>query len=155
MNVLKEFFDGPIYQQCLDFLKKRYPEEYESFTPADIQDKFENIVQMGLNRAKEFHHQGKSCNLLFNDKPPRADMVTKLGNILFELQKIPSFPIVPPLRVAAAIKKVLSSRDNRTRDKYVKWIITLSNSNPEFNTIDLKQIIRVFPEEKIVQGGLW
>jgi hypothetical protein len=82
-------------------------------------------------------------------------MIQKLGHILFELQKISTFPIVPPLRVSNAIKKTLSSRDKRTQVKYLKWIIELSNSNRHFNTIDLSNIVKQFPEEKIVQGGIW
>ncbi len=155
MNILENFIQSPSYSQFLNYLKKRYPEEYESFTPKDIQMKFEVIFTLGLNQAEKYRNINKLDHLLFNDKPPRADMVQKLGHILFELQQIPSFPIVPPLRVSAAIKKVLSSRDKRTRDKYLKWIIELSNSNPQFNTFDLTHIVRQFPEEKIVPGGLW
>lgn len=155
MNVLEKFLDSSIYQYFLSYLKKRYPDEYESFTTEDIQTKFEVIFTLGLKQAEKYRSINKLDHLLYNDKPPRADMVQKLGHILFELQKIPSFPIVPPLRVTAAIKKVLSSRDSRTQKKYLKWIIELSNSNPEFNTFDLSNIVKQFPEEKIVQGGLW
>ena len=147
--------DHKLFKEFEEYLQKRYPEEYDSYTEEQKLEKFTIIFMLGLRQAQKYRKIHQLEYLLYNDKPPRADMVQKLGHILFELQKIPSFPIVPPLRVTAAIKKVLSSRDSRTQKKYLKWIIELSNSNPEFNTFDLTNIVRQFPEEKIVQGGLW
>lgn len=147
--------DSKLFQEFEEYLQKRYPEEYDSYTAEQKLEKFTIIFMLGLRQAQKYRKIHQLEYLLYNDKPPRADMVQKLGHVLFELQKIPSFPIVPPLRVTAAIKKTLSSRDKRTRDKYLKWIIELSNSNRHFNTIDLTNIIKQFPDEKIAPGGLW
>ncbi len=151
MNII----DHKLFKEFEEYLQKRYPQEYDSFTGEQKIEKFTIIFMLGLRQAQKYRRIHQSEYLLYNDKPPRADMIQKLGHILFELQKISSFPIVPPLRVGAAIKKTLSSRDKRTRDKYLKWIIELSNSNRHFNTIDLTNIVKQFPEEKIIQGGLW
>lgn len=151
MNIL----ESTIFKEFEGYLQKRYPEEYETFSVEQKIEKFTIIFMLGLRQAQKYRKIHQLEYLLYNDKPPRSDMVQKLGHVLFELQKIPSFPIVPPLRVTAAIKKTLSSRDKRTRDKYLKWIIELSNSNREFNTIDLSNIVKQFPDEKIVPGGLW
>ena len=147
--------DTQLFKEFEEYLQKRYPEEYDSFTHQQKIEKFEIIFMMGLRQVQKYRKIHQSEHLLYNDKPPRADMVQKLGNIIFELQKISSFPIVPPLRVSAAIKKTLSSRDKRTKDKYLKWIIELSNSNRHFNRIDLSNIVKQFPEDKIVPGGIW
>ena len=151
MNIL----DSKLFREFEEYLQKRYPEEYDTYSQEQKLEKFEIIFMLGLRQVQKYRKIHQLEYLLYNDKPPRADMVQKLGHILFELQKISSFPIVPPLRVTAAIKKTLSSRDKRTRDKYLKWIIELSNSNRHFNRIDLTNIVKQFPDEKIVPGGLW
>jgi len=145
----------PFYEQFDEYLRIKYPEEYGIFTIKDKIFKYEIIFKLGLDQAKKYSEMNKSCDLLFNDKPPRADMLTKLGNILWELQIIPNYPVVPPLRVSAAIKKVLSSRDSRTINKYLTWMQTLANYNRSFNTMDLTHLHNIFPKSKIVKGGLW
>jgi len=155
MNVLDNFSDSAYYQKFEEYLKNRFPELYDSFTEEDKLDKFESVFMMGLNRANEFLDNRNSCDLLINDKPPRADMIQKLGNILWELESIPSYPVVPPLKIKAAIKKVLSSRDGRTREKYLTWMMQYSHHNREFNSVDLTPLVSKFPKEKIVQGGIW
>ena len=151
MNIL----ESKLFKEFEEYLQKRYSEEYRTFTADQKIEKFEIIFMLGLKQAQKYRSIHQMEYLLYNDKPPRSDMIQKLGHILFELQKISTFPIVPPLRVSNAIKKTLSSRDKRTQAKYLKWIIELSNSNRHFNTIDLSNIVKQFPEEKIVQGGIW
>lgn len=153
MNVLENFFQGSIYKQFLNQLKKKYPEEYDSFTPADIQDKFESVVMMGLGQSKKFLKAKQFCNILYNGHPARGDMIERLGNILFELQKLQSYPIVPPLRLGDAIKKVIGL-DKRYIKKYRDWILTLSNYEARFNKVDLSWLSNVCPEEMIV-GKEW
>lgn len=153
MNILSEFSQSNFYKQFEDYLQKQYPEE--SFTDEDKLDKFEDVFMMGLNQANKYLGMKNSSELFFNDKPPRADMIQKLGNILWELQSIKSYPTVPPLRIGAAIKKVLSSRDKRTKDKYLDWIIQYSHNKPEFNSVDLGPLVKKFPKDKIRQGGIW
>jgi len=143
------------YEQFENFLKIRYSDEYSSFSVANKVDKFENIFMMGLRQAQKVHELKQSCDLLWGDKPPRADMVQKLGNILWELQNIVSFPIVPPLKIRSAIKKVLSSRDKRTQKRYLDWIIQYSNHKPQFNTVDLTELVNRFPKNKMHQGNIW
>ncbi len=155
MNILDNFSQSPIYEQFLDYLKEKYPEEYNQFTEEQLDDHFVNIFMIGLNKAKEFLHTNKSCNLLYNGKPPRADMFDTLGNILFELKEITSYPIVPPLRVSAAVKKVLSGKDKRTMDKHMTWIIKMTNFQNQFNTVDLTNIVRQYPNDKIVRRNFW
>ena len=150
-----EILNSKLFMEFEEYLQKRYPEEYDTYSQEQKLEKFEIIFMLGLRQAQKYRKIHQLEYLLYNDKPPRADMVQKLGHVLFELQKISSFPIVPPLRVTAAIKKTLSSRDKRTRNKYLKWIIELSNSNRSFNRIDLTNIVKQFPDEKIVPGGLW
>jgi hypothetical protein len=143
------------YAQFESFLKIRYPDEFSTFTITEKLDKFENIFMMGLRQAQKFHELKQSCDLLWGDKPPRADMVKKLGNILWELESISSYPVVPPLKIRAAIKKVLSSRDKRTQKRYLEWIIQYSHQKPQFNTVDLRELINRFPRNKIQQGDIW
>jgi len=151
--ILENFVDRPFYQQFKEFLKEKYPDE--SFTNEQVQDNFENIFMMGLRQAQKFHSIKQSCDLLWDDKVPRADMLKKMGNILWELQSISSYPIVPPLKIRAAIKKVLSSRDKRTQMRYLDWIIQYSNHKPQFNVVDLSELVNRFPKNKILQGELW
>ena len=153
MNVLENFSNNPIYQQFLDHLKKRYSDEYESFTPAEIQDKFETVFIMGLVQSKKFLKTKQSCNILYNGHPARGDMIERLGNILFELQKLPNYPVVPPLRLGDAIKKVIGS-DKRYIKKYMDWILTLSNYEAQFNRVDLSWLSNTCPEEMII-GKEW
>jgi len=142
-------------EQFENFLKVRYPDEHSGFILTEKLDKFENIFMMGLRQAQKFHELKRSCDLLWEDKPPRADMVKKLGNILWELESIESFPIVPPLKIRAAIKKVLSSRDKRTKDRYLTWIIQYSIHKSQFNSVDLTELVNRFPKNKIQQGEIW
>ena len=151
--ILENFVDRPFYQQFKEFLKEKYPDE--SFTNEQVQDNFENIFMMGLRQAQKFHSIKQSCDLLWDDKVPRADMLKKMGNILWELQSISSYPIVPPLKIRAAIKKVLSSRDKRTQMRYLDWIIQYSNHKPQFNVVDLSELVNRFPKNKILEGELW
>ena len=155
MNILENFSQNTIYLQFEEFLKTKYPQEYSTFTSEEKLDKFETVFVMGLNQAKKFLKQNNSCDLLFQDKPPRADMIQKLGNVLWELENIESFPIVPPLKIRTAINKVLSSRDKRTRERYLQWILQYSHHQREFNKVDLTQLVNHFPKEKIQQGGIW
>ncbi len=143
------------FEQFENFLKLRYPEEYSAFTIIEKLDKFENIFMMGLRQAQKFHDLKQSCDLLWKDKPPRADMVKKMGNILWELESISSYPVVPPLKIRAAINKVLSSRDKRTKNRYLDWIIQYSDHKPQFNSVNLTQLVNRFPKNKIQQGEIW
>lgn len=152
---MNEIVTLPFFNEFDEFLKTKYPEEFNTMTDSEKILKYEIIFKLGLDTAKKFSEMNRSCDLLYNDKPPRADMVQKLGNILWELKDIQSYPIVPPLRVSAAIKKVLSSRDKRTVDKYLKWMQSLSNYNQTFNTMDLSHLNNIFPKSKITKGGLW
>ncbi len=154
-NILSAFSNSNHYRQFEEFLKLRYPDDYSTFTEADKLDKFENIFMMGLRQAQKFHTLKQSCDLLWDDKPPRADMVKKLGNILWELENITSYPVIPPLKIRAAIKKVLSSRDKRTKDRYLNWIIQYSDHKPQFNSVDLTELVNRFPKNKIQQGEIW
>jgi len=105
---------------------------------------------MGLNQAKKFHRMKKSSRLLFNDKPPRADMVQKLGYILFELQSVTGYPRVPPLQLRSAIKKIIG-KDKRYTDKYQDWILSHSNHHQRFNVVDLTNLVNQFPADKIMK----
>jgi hypothetical protein len=151
--ILETFQDRPFYRQFKEFLKEKYPGE--SFTSQQLEDNFENIFMMGLRQAQKFHSLKQSCDLLWEDKIPRADMIKKLGNILWELESISSYPVVPPLKIRAAIKKVLSSRDKRTKDRYLNWIIQYSDHKPQFNVVDLTALVNRFPKNKILQGEIW
>jgi len=151
--ILENFLDRPFYQQFREFLKEKYPGE--SFTSQQLDDNFENIFMMGLRQAQKFHSLKQSCDLLWEDKVPRADMIKKLGNILWELESISSYPVVPPLKIRTAIKKVLSSRDKRTKDRYLNWIIQYSDHKPQFNVVDLTELVNRFPKNKILQGEIW
>ena len=151
--ILENFQERPFYHQFREFLKEKYPGE--SFTSQQLEDNFENIFMMGLRQAQKFHILKQSCDLLWEDKVPRADMIKKLGNILWELESISSYPVVPPLKIRAAIKKVLSSRDKRTKDRYLNWIIQYSDHKPQFNVVDLTQLVNRFPKNKILQGEIW
>ena len=151
--ILENFLERPFYHQFREFLKEKYPGE--TFTPQQLEDNFENIFMMGLRQAQKFHNLKQSCDLLWEDKVPRADMIKKLGNILWELESISSYPIVPPLKIRSAIKKVLSSRDKRTKDRYLNWIIQYSDHKPQFNVVDLTELVNRFPKNKILQGEIW
>lgn len=153
MNILENFSKSPIYEQFLEHLKKKYPEEYDAFTTKEVQDKFETIFIMGLVQSKKFLKTKQSCNILYNGHPARGDMVERLGNILFELQRLPSYPVVPPLRLGDAIKKVIGS-DKRYIKQYRDWILTLSNYELRFNKVDLSWLSTACPEELIV-GKEW
>lgn len=156
MNELFSILDkSKCYEQFENFLKTKYPSEYSSFTVTEKLDKFENIFMMGLRQAQKFHDLKQSCDLLWQDKPPRADMIQKLGNILWELESMQSFPLVPPLKIRGAINKVLSSRDGRTRKRYLEWIMQYSHHKPQFNVVDLKELVNRFPKNKIQQGEIW
>lgn len=152
MNILENFPDQ-IYQQFLDHLKKKYPDKYSTFTPAQIHDNFTTIFMFGLTQAKRFLKINRSCDLLYNGHPAREDMIERLGNILFELQSISSYPIVPAQSVGTAIKKIIGL-DKRYTKKYQDWIITLSNHQSRFNSVDLTWIVSVFPEELLI-GKEW
>ena len=132
-------FAASLYNQFEDYLKVRYPDT--TLSSEEKLDKFETIFMMGLRQAKEFLKQKKSCDLLWNGRTPRSDMVNNLGNIIWELQKIQSFPIVPPLRITSAIKKTLSSKDKRTQKVYLDWIIQYSNHKRDYNSIDLSYLV--------------
>ncbi len=153
MIILENFFSSPIYQQFLDHLKKKYIDEFDTFTCADIQDKLEVILNMGLMQSKKFLKEKRSCHLLYNGHPARADMMNRLGNILYALQRVESYPVVPPLRLGDAIKKVIGP-DKRYRRRYMDWILTLSNYQAVFNKVDMTVLVGVFPEELIV-GKEW
>ncbi len=151
--ILENLFERPFYQQFKEFLKEKYAGE--SFTAQQVEDSFENIFMMGLRQAQKFHSLKQSCDLLWDDKVPRADMIKKLGNVLWELESISSYPVVPPLKIRAAINKVLSSRDKRTKDRYLNWIIQYSDHKPQFNKVDLSELVNRFPKNKILQGEIW
>jgi hypothetical protein len=151
--ILENISERPFYKQFQEFLKEKYPDEL--FTAEEIQENFENIFMMGLRQAQKFHSLKQSCGLLWEDKVPRADMIKKLGNILWELENVSSFPRVPPLKIRAAVKKVLSSRDKRTQARYLEWIIQYSDHKPQFNVVDLSQLVQRFPKNKIQQGEIW
>ena len=149
MNVLENFSNSQIYEQFIDHLKKKYLDEFDTFTPKDIQDQFTGIFNLGLIQSKKFLKTKRSCYLLYNGHTARQDMVNRLGNILFELKKVQSYPIVKPLRLGDAIKKVIGS-DKRYIKQYREWIITLSNYQSRFDTVDLRILSSVFPEDLIV-----
>ncbi len=153
MKTTSDYLSEPVYAQFEEFLNLKYPDEL--LTEEEKLDKFWNIFLIGLRKAREFQRIKQSCNLLFNDKRPRADMVQKLGHILFELQKIPSYPIVPPLRLRAAIKKIIISRDKRYMNKYQDWILSYSNHQPTFNKVDMTDLVNLFPKDKIVEREFW
>ncbi len=146
-------FAVSLYNQFEDYLKVRYPDTILS--SEEKLDKFETIFMMGLRQAKEFLKQKKSCDLLWNGKTPRSDMVNNLGNIIWELQKIQSFPIVPPLSITSAIRKTLSSKDKRTQKVYLDWIIQYSNHKRIYNSIDLSYLIHAIDEDKIKPREEW
>lgn len=146
-------FAASIYNQFESYLKLRYPDV--TLSSEEKLDKFETIFMMGLRQAKEFLKQKKSCDLLWNGKTPRSDMVNNLGNIIWELQKIQSFPIVPPLRITSAIRKTLSSKDKRTQNVYLDWIIQYSNHKRDYNSIDLSYLVRAIDEDKIKPREEW
>lgn len=152
-GILSHLSEISIYKQFEDFLKIRY--DGELLDEEQKIDNFENIFMMGLRQAQKYLDQNKSCDLLFQDKPPRSDMIVKLGNILWELENTISFPVVPPLKIRAAIKKVLSSRDERTQKRYLEWILQYAIQNREFNSIDLTYLVKKFPIHKIQQGDIW
>lgn len=154
MNILEQFSQSPIYEQFIEHLKKKYPDSFDSFTPTVIQDKFEIIIMMGLTQSKKFLNTKRACNLLYNGHPARADMVARLGNILYELQGLGSYPIVKPMRLGDAIRKVIGT-DNRYIKQYRTWITTLSNYQARFDVVDLSWIVSVFPEDLIVQKENW
>ena len=154
-GIITEFSQSVIFKQFEEYLQSKYPEEYSTFTESDKLDKFENIFMMGLRQAQKFNSLKQSCDLLWDDKVPRADMIKKLGNILWELQNISSYPVVPPLKIRAAIKKVLSSRDKRTQSRYLDWIIQYSDHKHQFNSVDLAELVKRFPKNKIQQGEIW
>ncbi|MCZ6581617.1 MAG: hypothetical protein O6761_00375 [Thaumarchaeota archaeon] len=153
MKTISDYLSGPVYAQFEEFLSLKYSGEL--LTEEEKLDKFGNIFLMGLRKAREFYRIKQSCNLLFHDKRPRADMVQKLGFILFELQKIPSYPVVPPLSLRAAIKKIIISRDKRYMNKYQDWILSYSNHQPTFNKVDMTDLVNLFPKEKIVGKEFW
>ena len=153
MNVLENFHQRPLYNQFLFHLRKKYPEEYDSFSNEQIQDHFETIFILGLTQSKKFLKTKRSCHLLYNGHAARADMMSRLGNILFELKDIETFPIVLPLKLRDIIKKVIGS-DKRYTKKYLDWILTLSNYQAVFNRVDLTILVSVFPEEMII-GREW
>lgn len=154
-NMFSLLLESKCFEQFENFLKEKYPQDFSLFSIEQKLDKFENIFMMGLRQAQKFHNLKQSCDLLWDDKPPRADMIKKLGNILWELESIPSYPTVPPLKIRAAINKVLSSRDKRTKNRYLEWIIQYSNHKRQFNSVDLTELVNRFPKEKIKQGDIW
>lgn len=155
MNLFTNLSEFTFYRQFEDFLKTKFSDEYASLSDEKKIDNFENIFMMGLRQAQKFHALKQSCDLLWNEKPPRTDMIKKLGNILWELGSEPSYPIVPPLKIRSAIKKVLSSRDKRTQNRYLQWIIQYSHHKREFNTVDMSELVNRFPKNKIQQGEIW
>ena len=152
-SILADFLNGTIYCQFEEFLQIKYPGK--TFSEKEKLDKFENVFLMGLRLAKEFLKQKKSCDLLWNGKTPRSDMVKNLGNIIWELQKIQSFPVLPPLRITAAIKKTLSSKDKRTQKIYLNWIIQYSNHKRDYNSIDLSYLINAIDADQIQPREYW
>jgi hypothetical protein len=147
------YLTATVYTKFEKFMCLKYPGQV--LTEEEKLDKFENIFMMGLRQAQKFHSIKQSCDLLWGDKVPRADMIKKLGNILWELESTSSYPLVPPLKIRAAIKKVLSSRDKRTQTRYLDWIIQYSDHKPQFNVVDLTQLVNRFPKNKILQGEIW
>ncbi len=151
---MKSVFECKYYDRFEQFLEEKYPNTV--FTPEEKQEKFEDIFLLGLHKARQYHKINRASNLLFRDKRPRADMIQKLGHILFELQRTtPSFPVVPPLRLRAAIKKVIISGDKRYMNKYQEWILSYSNHQPTFNKVDMTDLVSLFPKEKMVERELW
>ena len=148
-NILVDFTGSTFYKQFEEYLQQRYSEEYENFTEESKLEKFEDVFIMGLNQAKKLMNTNKLCNILYNDKPPRADMLQKLGNIIYQLQKEYGFPIIRPLRLEDAIKKIIG-KDPRYTKKYHDWILSLTNNSAGFNTIDFTFLVRQFPHDKIM-----
>ena len=154
MNILSEFSQSNFYKQFEEYLQIRYPELYDSFTDEDKLDKFELVFMMGLRQAKNFQRMGISCNLLYNDHPMDKRMLSKLGFILFELKRIPSYPIVTPMQLGNTIKKVIG-RDKRYVDRYRDLILSYSSHKPQFNKVDMSHLVSQFPEEYIVERSVW
>ena len=148
MTSLTQLSDLNFYIQFQEFLKEKYPDV--TFSEKDIKDKFENIFMMGLRQAQTLLDDKKPHDILFDGKTPRADMMRNLGNILWELQKITSFPIIPPLKITAALKKILGSRDHRTQKVYLDWIIQYSHNKRESNSANLTNLIENFPQDLII-----
>lgn len=154
MNSLSSFSEKVFYKQFEEFLQTKYPEEYAIFTVEDKEDKFESIFMMGLHQAKKFHNTNQLAHLLWEDKPARADVVARLGNILWELQVIPSYPVVPPMALRTAIKKVVG-KDPRYLNKYQACILGYSNQQLHLNKIDVTYLVSLVPTDKITKKEGW
>jgi len=149
-----DFFASHTFANFENFLSRKYPEEYETFTAPQKLEHLENILMMGLRKSEEFLKMKQSCELLFNDHTPRADMIRKLGHIIYDLQKIEGFPSVRPLKLREIITRVIGS-DKRFIDKYQKWILQYTQNQARFSWIDLNPLLRVFPSNQITAKEDW
>ncbi len=144
----------PMFEEFDEYLKVKYPDEYEKFTQADKIFKYEIIFKLGFNQAKHYTSMRTEYDLLFGEKPLRKDMKRRIGQILWELQEVSSYPIVPPLRLSSAVKKIIG-KDKRYVDQYVDWFLQYSNYQQHFNRVDLTYLSKVFPKSQIRRKEFW
>lgn len=121
-----------------------------------VQNAFDTILSLGLEKKQylKTNYPNRSHILIFRGKPARADMIKKLGHIIYELQQLPTFPAVAPDAVSAAIKKIIGE-DKRYTEKFDIWIKTLVmfidtdyQPNPNYS---FSGLLKIFPKDKITK----
>ncbi len=153
MSIIESLVCGNTYRQFEDYLMDRYSNEYTNFSEDDIQDKFADILIMGIRQMEKLEDMNCPYYLLWtNDKIPRRDKLDRVGNILWELKnKYTSFPIVPSGKLNEAVRRVISSGDPRYLDDYREFIMSYSEYKHTINTIDMSFLVKLFPEDRIVR----
>ncbi len=155
MNVKNSIVKKSIMNLFEDYLRdKMWIDEEINLSSNVVQNYFDTILLLGLKRDQFLtaNYPNRCHDVLFEGKPARADMLKRLGHVLYELKQAETFPAVAPSLVAIAVRKVIGN-DNRYVQLYSKWInaLTFFAPNEIRDNYNFAELIKIFPQDKIIK----
>jgi len=132
------------HQRFSEYLQSKYGDEKDIFL--NKHKELDYVFTLGIEKAKE-KLQFEIYPLLFEGKPPRADVMKKLVTIAKEFQSYPDYPIIKSMTITNIIDRVMDSKDKRTKRKYHKCIEKYVGEPKELGKTDVSGFIERIPNE--------
>ena len=138
-------FSLDIYKQFTEYLVSKYEDDIEK-TNHNRQKELDYVYSLGTEKAKK-ESEFERYPILFEGKPPRADVMKKLVTIAKEFQSYPDYPIIKSMTITNIIDRVMDSKDKRTKRKYHKCIEKYVGEPKELGKTDVSGFIERIPNE--------
>lgn len=133
-----------IYQRLIkEYFIPKYNNDKEKICE-NLEKEIDVIV---LNFLHQKNTVTSSTSLLFEEKPPRRDVLVKLGKIAHEFMLQSTYPEIRPTALSNIINKAMGSRDKRTKEKYKRCILQYTNHFMQLNILDVSCFVNLIPEK--------